>query len=83
MLNAGLTPAAVASAVGVDAKTVGRWLAGESTPYPLTRVRLAQILGYDETFLWPSLVTEAEPDGVPGCRRSDRQGVAGPPHYLE
>lgn len=58
MLNAGLTPTALAQAVGVDAKSVARWIAEDRMPYPVTRVKVAQILQQEETFLWPVLLQD-------------------------
>lgn len=55
MLNAEMSAAALASAVEVDVKSVTRWVSGERTPYPITRVKVARILGQSETFLWPAL----------------------------
>ena len=60
MLNAGLTPAALAAAVEVDVKTVGRWITEERMPYPVTRVKIAQALRQEETFLWPGLLEDSE-----------------------
>lgn len=67
MLNIGLTSAGLAEALEVDAKSVGRWVAGERMPYPITRVKIAQILGQEETYLWPSLVDEPAADQPPGA----------------
>lgn len=52
MLRAQLDSAALAAAVGVDAKTVNRWLAGR-VPHRRTRFAVAQILEESETTLWP------------------------------
>lgn len=60
MLNAGLTPAALANAVQVDVKSVMRWIAEERTPYPVTRVKVAHHLHQEETFLWPALIQAGE-----------------------
>lgn len=56
MLNAGMTPMALARTVGVDAKSVARWVAEDRMPYPVTRVKVAGVLGQEETFLWPALL---------------------------
>lgn len=55
MLDAELSPAGLASAVGVDVKSVTRWLAEECVPYPTTRMRIARHLKQRESFLWPAL----------------------------
>src|SRR5690348_3037659 len=56
MLNAGLTPVALAAAVEVDVKSVMRWIAEERMPYPVTRIKIAHVLHHEETFLWPALL---------------------------
>lgn len=60
MLNAGMTPIALAHAVGVDAKSVARWIAEDRMPYPVTRVKVAGVLGQEETFLWPALLDDSD-----------------------
>jgi transcriptional regulator with XRE-family HTH domain len=50
-LRAQLNPAALASAVGVDVKTVNRWLAGR-LPHQRTRLAVADTLGETEAALW-------------------------------
>lgn len=52
LLEQGLTPAALASELGVDNKTVERWIAGR-TPYRRYRYALATRLGLNEVYLWP------------------------------
>ena len=60
MLNAGLTPAALADAVQVDVKSVMRWITEERMPYPVTRIKVAHVLHQEETFLWPALIQDGE-----------------------
>jgi transcriptional regulator with XRE-family HTH domain len=43
----GWTQAKVAEAVGVDAKTVGRWERGKALPYPYYREQLCSSLWQD------------------------------------
>jgi len=62
MLDAELSVAALAHAVGVDAKSVVRWISEDRLPYPLTRSKVAHALGRRESFLWPSLVLRADMD---------------------
>ncbi|MBF6238250.1 helix-turn-helix transcriptional regulator [Nocardia otitidiscaviarum] len=50
--RAGLTPAKVAAAVEVDAKTVERWVRGR-TPYQVHRYAVAALLQVSEADLWP------------------------------
>ena len=62
MLRAQLDPASLAAAVGVDVKTVSRWLAGRM-PHQRTRLAVAEALGETEADLWP----RARPDLAPGA----------------
>jgi len=55
MLRAGHDTATLAEALEVSAKSVERWLAGTSVPYPKTRYRVAALLGEDESYLWPEV----------------------------
>lgn len=57
MLRAGLDSAALAAAVGVDAKTVSRWMSGR-IPHRRSRIAVAEALGETEASLWP----QARPD---------------------
>lgn len=52
MLRARLREDDVAAHLGVDPKTVRRWLNGR-VPYPNSRAALAQLVGADEADLWP------------------------------
>jgi transcriptional regulator with XRE-family HTH domain len=52
LLRAGLREDDVAAQLGVDPKTVRRWLTGR-VPYPSSRVALADLVGADEADLWP------------------------------
>jgi transcriptional regulator with XRE-family HTH domain len=61
MLRAGVDTAELASSVGVDVKTVSRWLDGR-VPHRRTRIVMAQRLGEDEATLWPT----SRPDQAPG-----------------
>lgn len=54
-----MTTAGLASRVGVDAKSVERWVTQGRCPRPTARARVAQVLGQDETYFWPELVTDA------------------------
>jgi transcriptional regulator with XRE-family HTH domain len=62
MLRAQFDPAALAAAVGVDVKTVNRWLAGR-IPHQRTRLAVADALGETEAALWPA----TRPDQAPGA----------------
>jgi hypothetical protein len=54
MLRARLRENDVAAHLGVDPKTVRRWLSGR-VPYPSSRVALADLVGVDEADLWPEV----------------------------
>jgi hypothetical protein len=56
LLERGLTPAALGHEVGVDEKTVERWIAGR-TPYRKHRYATAARLGMDEVYLWPDALS--------------------------
>jgi transcriptional regulator with XRE-family HTH domain len=57
MLEQGITPASLASKMGVDVKTVERWISGARTPYRRHRYNVASFLGVDEVYLWPDALT--------------------------
>jgi transcriptional regulator with XRE-family HTH domain len=54
MLRARLREVDVAAQLGVDPKTVRRWLSGR-VPYPNSRVALAELVGADQDELWPEV----------------------------
>lgn len=56
MLNAEVSAQALASVVGVDVKSVARWITEDRVPYPSTRIKVARALDQQETFLWPTLL---------------------------
>ncbi|MFF0494141.1 DUF5919 domain-containing protein [Nocardia sp. NPDC004068] len=53
LLQRGLTPQTAAESLGVDAKTVERWISRERIPYPKHRYALAALLQEPEGYLWP------------------------------
>src|SRR6266851_837526 len=55
---AGLTLNLVAQDVGVDPKTVARWITQERIPHSRHRRAAAALLRAEETYLWPALITE-------------------------
>ncbi|WP_308166503.1 XRE family transcriptional regulator [Actinomadura sp. NEAU-AAG7] len=66
LADARLTEAGVAGQLGVDPKTVHRWVAGR-VPYPRHRARIAALIGCEEVDLWPQLAVvsvQAEPSTV-------------------
>ena len=62
LLERGLTPAALSQHIGVDHKTVERWIAGR-TPYRKHRFEAAARLGVDEAYLWPDALSRDQVDG--------------------
>lgn len=52
LLERGVTPNALASAVDVDPKSVERWIGGRM-PYRRHRYAVATFLSVDEAYLWP------------------------------
>ena len=64
-LNAAeMTPAALASAVDVDPKSVERWLTQSRQPHPTTRAKVVRVLGFEETYFWPKLLGRDAGAGV-------------------
>ena len=67
LLQAGLREDDVAARLGVDPKTVRRWLNGR-VPYPHNRAAIADLLGAEESDLWPGasgmLTARIRPDDL-------------------
>lgn len=61
--GAGTDTIDVAARLGVDPKTVNRWLAGR-LPYPRHRAALTQLTGWTERDLWPQLTHPALPESA-------------------
>ena len=55
--SAGIRPADLAERVGVDAKTVERWISKGRLPHRSHRAAVASALGVDEAYVWPELLT--------------------------
>ena len=60
LLERGLTPTALAAVLGVDAKTIDRWITTGRSPYRRHRHDLAVYLELAEDYLWPE-ATSPEP----------------------
>ncbi|WP_370946488.1 DUF5919 domain-containing protein [Amycolatopsis sp. cg5] len=56
LLRNGLTPEQVAEAIGVDPKTVERWISKGRTPYAKHRHAIAALAREKETYLWPDAI---------------------------
>ena len=63
LLRHELTPDQVADRLGVDPKTVERWITKSRTPYPRYRHAIATMVGEGEAYLWP--------DALPTDRRTE------------
>jgi transcriptional regulator with XRE-family HTH domain len=59
LLEHGLTPGALGEELGVDHKTVERWLSGR-VPYRRHRYALASRLQLDEAYLWPGALSREQ-----------------------
>lgn len=57
ILNAGLTPYELADKLGVNPKTVERWVTLGRVPYPRHRHAIAALLEEREAYLWPDALT--------------------------
>jgi transcriptional regulator with XRE-family HTH domain len=55
------TPAKFAGRVGVDPKTVERWITTGRNPHPRIARRAANLLDVEDTYLWPSLYARRHP----------------------
>lgn len=60
LLQKGMTPSALAEAIKVDPKTVGRWITVGRAPYRRHRYTVATMLGVEEAFLWPDALSPAQ-----------------------
>src|ERR1700722_12810499 len=56
LLERGLTPARLGEEIGVDHKTVERWVSGRM-PYRKHRYAVAARLAVDEAYLWPGALS--------------------------
>ncbi|MBO0609351.1 XRE family transcriptional regulator [Myceligenerans salitolerans] len=59
MTDKGLTIQQLGEEVGVDPKTVERWITKDRTPHRTHRMKTAAVLGKTDVYLWPS--TESDP----------------------
>ncbi|MER5389913.1 XRE family transcriptional regulator [Saccharopolyspora sp. NPDC002686] len=53
LLSKGIDPEALADDLGVDPKTVERWISRSRTPYPKYRYKIAARVQESEQYLWP------------------------------
>ncbi|MQA04281.1 MAG: XRE family transcriptional regulator [Streptosporangiales bacterium] len=78
LLERNLTPESLANELGVDPKTVERWVLHGRTPYRRHRYAVATRLGVDEGYLWPDALSR---DQVAAA--SDSEIVTVYPHRSE
>lgn len=74
LLEHGLTPQSLGERLGVDHKTVERWVAGRM-PYRRHRYAVASELGKDEAYLWPGALSREQVSAA-----SDSEVLAIYPH---
>jgi transcriptional regulator with XRE-family HTH domain len=62
--SSGITPAQLAAELGVDPKTVERWITKGREPYSKHRHAVAAKLGERELYLWPSAISDTKAQQV-------------------
>jgi hypothetical protein len=60
LLEHGLTPSKLGDEIGVDHKTVERWITLGRTPYRRHRYAVAARLAVDESYLWPEALSREQ-----------------------
>lgn len=60
LLEKGVSVTELAEAIGVDPKTVERWITKGREPYRRHRYATASYLGVDESYLWPEALTREQ-----------------------
>jgi transcriptional regulator with XRE-family HTH domain len=64
LLERGVTPDQLATAVEVDVKTIERWITRNRTPYRRHRYAVAAFLRLEETYLWPDALSAEQAAGA-------------------
>ena len=64
MLRNGLTPTSISEKIGVDPKTVERWITQDRIPYPKHRHAIAAMVREGESYLWPNAYSAARTAAV-------------------
>lgn len=75
LLANGIEPEALAEKLGVDPKTVQRWVTKERIPYPKHRHKIAAMVRESEQYLWPDGVSDEK-----ASRTSESEVVKLYPH---
>jgi len=60
MAERGVTIDALSEHIGVDRKTVERWITSGRSPHRTHRMKAAALLGRDEAYIWPGAVSERQ-----------------------
>ncbi|MEV0001189.1 helix-turn-helix transcriptional regulator [Micromonospora sp. NPDC050980] len=71
----GQTVDSLASQVGVDPKTVGRWLTEDRIPHPSHRTAAAEALGRSASDIWPDTSRRREPAWFRPWQEIEREAV--------
>lgn len=66
IVEAGMSLAEFGDAVGVDPKTVERWITKDRVPHRAHRLKSAGVLGRTDVFLWPT--TESDPRSLAAAK---------------
>lgn len=64
IFGSGRSPVTLGEEIGVDPKTVERWITQDRTPYARHRVRVAETVGERESYLWPDSITPERADAA-------------------
>jgi hypothetical protein len=83
--SADLQPGDLSGLIGVDTRTVRRWLSGQA-PYPRHRAKIARALGLTEEALWPELPPTTQPlvrDVITGYPSAESIGVPAPETLIQ
>ncbi|MFI7551265.1 Scr1 family TA system antitoxin-like transcriptional regulator [Micromonospora sediminimaris] len=76
MVDAGETAESLAEQVGVDPKTVARWVAPGRVPHPRHRAAAAAALGRDIEDIWPDVLKRREPSWLRPWVETELQATA-------
>lgn len=60
MVRRGVITESLAEKCGVDSKTIERWVSLDRVPHRKHRWRAAEVLGVDETYLWPRVMQQQQ-----------------------
>lgn len=66
LLERGISVATLAEEIGVDHKTVERWITKDRTPYRKHRFAVSSYLGVDEGYLWPDALSDKQVTSASG-----------------